>query len=85
MSVKVSVCICAYNAASRLPAVVEALRDQRGLRAIDWEVLIVDNNSTDNTAEAGRYTKPGQAIDGISEGVQAPRGDDGMSATIIGP
>lgn len=46
-----TVAIRAYNAAERLPKMLEALQAQTGLEAFHWEVLIVDNCSTDNTAE----------------------------------
>ncbi|MEO0756094.1 MAG: hormogonium polysaccharide biosynthesis glycosyltransferase HpsE [Cyanobacteria bacterium J06648_16] len=40
-----------YNGAERLPALLRALRSQAQVESLSWEVLIVDNNSTDNTAE----------------------------------
>ncbi len=53
-----SVVIRAYNAADRLPEVLDGLRQQIGLEEISWEVVIVDNNSTDNTPEvANRYAQ----------------------------
>lgn len=48
---KFTVAIRVYNAADRLPALLEALKAQTDATAFDWEVLIVDNCSTDNTAE----------------------------------
>jgi glycosyltransferase involved in cell wall biosynthesis len=45
---KASVCICTYNGASRIGAVLEALVIQTAPRAI-WELLIIDNASTDGT------------------------------------
>ncbi|MGF1491129.1 MAG: hormogonium polysaccharide biosynthesis glycosyltransferase HpsE [Microcoleaceae cyanobacterium] len=46
-----TVAIPTYNGAERLPLVLEKLRSQVDLESITWEVLVVDNNSTDNTAE----------------------------------
>lgn len=51
LSLDFTVAIRAYNAADRLPALLDALRSQRNTESIQWEILIVDNNSTDNTAE----------------------------------
>ncbi|NJL86171.1 MAG: glycosyltransferase family 2 protein [Leptolyngbyaceae cyanobacterium SM1_1_3] len=45
-----SVVICTYNGASRLPRVLERLRSQYCTDPISWEILIVDNNSSDATA-----------------------------------
>ncbi len=45
-----TIAICTYNGATRLPEVLEALHNQRTTEATAWEVLIVDNNSTDDTA-----------------------------------
>lgn len=46
-----SVAICTFNGGSRLPAVLERLRSQVNTEQIDWEIIVVDNNSTDNTAK----------------------------------
>ena len=46
----ITIAICTYNGATRLPEVLDALREQRDTDAITWDILIVDNNSTDNTA-----------------------------------
>ena len=45
-----TVAICTYNGANRLPQVLERLRSQTGINAFTWEVLVADNNSTDDTA-----------------------------------
>jgi glycosyltransferase involved in cell wall biosynthesis len=45
-----TIAICTYNGATRLPEVLEALLQQQIPGTPPWEVLIVDNNSTDNTA-----------------------------------
>lgn len=46
-----TVVIPTYNGAQRLPKVLEALHSQLNTDGFQWEVLIVDNNSSDATAE----------------------------------
>ncbi|MEM9806454.1 MAG: glycosyltransferase, partial [Cyanobacteria bacterium P01_D01_bin.56] len=46
-----TVVIPTYNGAQRLPKVLEALRSQLNTDGFQWEVLVVDNNSSDATAE----------------------------------
>jgi glycosyltransferase involved in cell wall biosynthesis len=50
MNLSVSVVICCHNSARLLPNTLAHLKRQRVSAAIDWEVLIIDNASTDNTA-----------------------------------
>lgn len=47
---KLSVIICTYNGGNRLGEVIECLAAQRDLESETWELLIVDNASTDDTA-----------------------------------
>ncbi|NNE35658.1 MAG: glycosyltransferase family 2 protein [Rhodothermales bacterium] len=47
----VTAAICTYNGAALLPRVLDHLEAQKGLGGVDWEVIVVDNNSTDETAE----------------------------------
>lgn len=47
---RVSVCICAFNAADRIGLVLEALGAQTDCTA-RWDVVVVDNASRDETAE----------------------------------
>jgi glycosyltransferase involved in cell wall biosynthesis len=47
----ITVAICTYNGATRLPNVLECLARQVDVSEISWEILVVDNNSTDNTRE----------------------------------
>jgi glycosyltransferase involved in cell wall biosynthesis len=44
-----SVIVCTYNRAGNLPRCLGALARQQGVEAIAWEVVVVDNNSTDGT------------------------------------
>jgi glycosyltransferase involved in cell wall biosynthesis len=45
-----SVVICTYNGAKRIPAVLDALAEQRCAPGYSWEVAVIDNGSTDDTA-----------------------------------
>ncbi|HEY9603926.1 MAG TPA: hormogonium polysaccharide biosynthesis glycosyltransferase HpsE [Allocoleopsis sp.] len=47
----ITVAIPTYNGESRLPRVLERLQAQTNTQHIAWEILIVDNNSRDNTAK----------------------------------
>jgi len=47
----VSVAIRAYNSAETLPAILDNLKSQVDTDAIQWEIVVVDNNSTDATAQ----------------------------------
>ncbi len=49
MPVDFTVAIRTYNAEKRLPDVLDCLLAQTGTEGIAWEVLVVDNNSTDQT------------------------------------
>ncbi|MGB5970715.1 MAG: hormogonium polysaccharide biosynthesis glycosyltransferase HpsE, partial [Spirulinaceae cyanobacterium] len=40
-----------YNGATRLPQVLDKLKLQTGIEQLNWEILVVDNNSSDSTAE----------------------------------
>ncbi len=46
----VSVVICSYNGAQRLPPTLEHLSRQKVDSAIPWEIVLVDNASDDNMA-----------------------------------
>ena len=46
-----TVTICTYNGESKLPIVLERLRSQVSPESFGWEVLVVDNNSSDRTAQ----------------------------------
>lgn len=51
MCIAFTVAIPTYNGETRLPKVLERLRSQIGTEDISWEILIVDNNSSDSTAK----------------------------------
>ncbi|MDY6785831.1 MAG: hormogonium polysaccharide biosynthesis glycosyltransferase HpsE [Cyanobacteriota bacterium] len=50
MLVDFSVAIPTYNGAKRLPDVLDSLRSQTHLEQLSWEIIVVDNQSSDNTA-----------------------------------
>lgn len=52
--VDITVAIPTYNGASRLPDVLDRLKAQINTASIRWEVLVVDNNSDDATADVVR-------------------------------
>jgi glycosyltransferase involved in cell wall biosynthesis len=53
--VDLTVAICTYNGENRIPEVLDHLQQQVQTEGIAWEVLVVDNNSTDQTAEVVAY------------------------------
>jgi glycosyltransferase involved in cell wall biosynthesis len=64
MSVDFTVGIPTYNGESQLPKILERLRSQTGVAHLNWEVIIVDNNSQDATATIvleyqARWSGPG--------------------------
>ncbi|MGB3514560.1 MAG: hormogonium polysaccharide biosynthesis glycosyltransferase HpsE [Microcoleaceae cyanobacterium] len=50
-----TVAIPTYNGAERLPKLLDKIRQQNQTEDISWEVIIVDNNSSDKTAEVIKY------------------------------
>ncbi|MBW4484691.1 MAG: hormogonium polysaccharide biosynthesis glycosyltransferase HpsE [Tildeniella torsiva UHER 1998/13D] len=53
-----SVVICTYNGEHRLPKVLDCLLAQLGTEHLAWEVIVVDNNSTDGTAQVVEAYRP---------------------------
>ncbi|HQZ69523.1 MAG TPA: glycosyltransferase, partial [Planctomycetaceae bacterium] len=51
---KISVILCTYNGASRLPATLEKLAAQTLPAECLWEVILIDNASTDDTPVVAR-------------------------------
>lgn len=65
MSVDFTVAIPTYNGESRLPEILERLRSQIGVEHLNWEIIVVDNNSQDATAKVvsdyqATWSCPGQ-------------------------
>jgi glycosyltransferase involved in cell wall biosynthesis len=53
-----TVAIATYNGAKRVPLVLDHLSRQQEVANIRWEIIVVDNNSNDDTAEIiRRYQK----------------------------
>ncbi len=52
--IDITVAIPTYNGENRLPEVLDRLKAQINTESIRWEVIVVDNNSTDNTAKIVR-------------------------------
>lgn len=46
-----TVAIPTYNGQSRLPELLERLQNQLHTENFSWEIIVIDNNSTDNTAK----------------------------------
>jgi glycosyltransferase involved in cell wall biosynthesis len=46
-----TVAICTYNGEKRVPDVLERLRSQVDTEQLSWEILVIDNNSTDQIAK----------------------------------
>ena len=67
----VSVIICCHNSAERLPDVLKHLERQKFANPVPWEIIIVDNASTDNTSEVAKIHWKGkrEIINVISEPV----------------
>lgn len=68
----VSIAICTYNNARRLEAVLESLRGLRCPPALEYEILVVDNNSGDETKAVVDRCQAiwGQRLRYIFEGTQ---------------
>ncbi len=52
-----TVAIPTYNGAKRLPSLLEKLRSQINTEPLTWEILIIDNNSKDQTAQIIQETQ----------------------------
>lgn len=54
----VTVVICCHNSAALLPATIEHLSRQTVAPGVKWEVVVVDNASTDGTSDLARREWP---------------------------
>jgi len=52
--VDVTVAIPTYNGAKKLPALLEKLRSQTRTEHLNWEIIVCDNNSSDDTRDVIR-------------------------------
>jgi glycosyltransferase involved in cell wall biosynthesis len=46
-----TVAIPTYNGANKLPELLDNLRSQAGTEHFSWDIVVIDNNSSDDTAE----------------------------------
>jgi glycosyltransferase involved in cell wall biosynthesis len=49
--IDITVAIPTFNGEKRLPIILEKILNQTGLDNLNWEIIVVDNNSSDNTLE----------------------------------
>lgn len=52
-----TVAIPTYNGANRLPKVINLLLKQTGIAKLNWEIIIIDNNSKDDTNKVSEFYK----------------------------
>jgi len=50
----ISIILCCYNSAERLPETLRHIASQKTREELQWEVIIVNNNSQDNTVEVAK-------------------------------
>lgn len=81
----VSVILCCYNSANRLPETLKYLAKQKTTSAFPWEIILVNNNATDNTVETAitlwealGEPVPMQVVDEVNPGLSFAR-EKGMS------
>ncbi len=55
MTKGISILICCYNSANRLPETIKHIAQQEIKIKTNWEVIVVNNNSTDNTQEVAQH------------------------------
>ena len=85
---KISVILCTYNRCQSLAKALESLAVSIVPESIEWEVLVVDNNSKDRTSDvvqdfssryAGRFRYVSEPQQGksfaLNTGVREARGD----------
>jgi glycosyltransferase involved in cell wall biosynthesis len=53
-----SVIVCTYNRAESLKRTLRSLQAQRVREEVNWEVLLIDNNSSDNTRQLVEALQP---------------------------
>lgn len=46
----ISIILCTYNGADKLPLTLQALASQRVPEGIPWEIIFIDNNSSDDSS-----------------------------------
>ncbi|MEM6519574.1 MAG: hormogonium polysaccharide biosynthesis glycosyltransferase HpsE [Cyanobacteria bacterium P01_D01_bin.71] len=72
---KITVSICTYNGELRLPKVFNYLANQVNVNSKDWEILVVDNASKDNTPQiVEKYQKDFEEICNVRYVVERKQG-----------
>ena len=66
MEIGVSVIICSYNGAARLPETIRHLAAQSVPAHISWEILLIDNASTDATGSTASVEWQKHNITGVN-------------------
>ena len=61
MNLGVSIIICCFNSAQELPQTLQKLALQQFSSVVPWEVIVIDNASTDATAEVAQSLWPKSA------------------------
>jgi glycosyltransferase involved in cell wall biosynthesis len=61
MSPGISIVICCHNSAKRLPETLRHLAAQQTSPSLQWEIIVVNNASTDDTAAVAVANWPAQA------------------------
>src|ERR1700681_3481669 len=51
MKMKITVILCTYNLWGSFAKALESVAEQTFSKSVEWEVLVVDNNSRDQTRE----------------------------------
>lgn len=83
---KISIVVPAYNEGHRLPSTIETLRSFCERRYEDWEIIVVDDGSTDNTRAVLESLSP--EIRGLHNAVNRGKGFSvkrGMAAAKLDP
>lgn len=85
MTPLLAIVICTHNGAARLPDVLRRLRAQHGVESAAWELVVVDNASTDGSATVARreltgWDVPSQVVTEHRRGLVFAR-DAGCRAT----
>lgn len=50
----ISLILCCHNSAKRLPETLKHIAAQRFTKSLSWEVIVINNNSTDTTQQAAQ-------------------------------
>jgi glycosyltransferase involved in cell wall biosynthesis len=82
----ISVIICCYNSEHRIGSTLESLLAQRFKNAVSWEVVLVDNNCSDQTVEVaqsvwGSDAVPLRVVQEATPGLSAAR-DRGVAESV---